>query len=100
MKLGDMKGLNRRRSIRQRSLLLIKLSIQGAAGWVESKVFNCHKNGVCFLSDIPCSPGEKLEIMAFNMAEKMPADVVWCQPETDMTGFIKMFKVGVKYSFQ
>lgn len=93
-----MKYLNRRRIIRHRSLLPVKVSIRDADNWVESNVLNCHKNGVCLLSELPCTPGDNLEVLAFDMAEKIPATVVWCRPTKDLTETKNMFKVGVQYS--
>ncbi len=94
-----MNSLNRRNIIRQRSLLPVKVRIPRTSKWVESTVFNLNKTGVCFLSNIPCSPGEKLEVNKFNAEEIIPAHVVWCQPIKDMTKSKQEFKVGIEYSF-
>jgi hypothetical protein len=94
-----MSNLNRRSITRQRSLLPVKVRIPGSGSWVESTVFDLNKTGACFLSDIPCSPGEKLEFTKFNAKEIIPAQVVWCQP---FKSFIKSgqgYKVGIEYSF-
>lgn len=94
-----MNSLNRRNIIRQRSLLPVKVRIPGTSNWVESTVFNLNKTGICILSDIPCSPGEKIEVNKFQAKEIIPAHVVWCQPINDMTKSKKEFKVGIEYSF-
>jgi len=93
-----MKSLNRRRVIRHRTLLPVKVSIPETDIWVESKVFNCHRNGVCFSSDIPCSPGENLDILIPFETNKIHAKVVWCHPATDIPDSKKVYKMGVKYS--
>ncbi len=93
-----MKSLNRRRSKRHRSLLPVKVSIPETDIWVESKVFNCHRNGVCFSSDISCSPGENLDVLIPYENEKIHGQVVWCHPAKDVTDAKQIFKVGVKYS--
>jgi hypothetical protein len=93
-----MKTVNNRQTVRHRNLIPLKVRQSKLDGWVEKAISDVSKQGVCFLSKVPYSPGSGLEVEIFKNKNKVSAEVIWCQIFDGVSDLEPYFRVGIKYN--